>query len=291
MSWFLLIIIVLAATAIWPLGRWAMKDKGEPGIVGFWVSLTVALLCGAGTAVSGDWRGAPTGVYVAGAVFGVVYAVGFWICTMRALQIGPAGPTATINNMAMTAGVLYGLLVLTPGRATGWTWAGLAGVCVALLLLGLGKPATDGVHRATGARWVRLIAIGGGFSCISFMVSAHVGTLYPAQKYIFGAAAFGTAAVLLLPPMLRNRSRFAQRQERTGGIALGVVNSAILPLSLVTIQQLGAEIVLPVTVAMPVLLVLIIGRIYYKEHLSVPAWIGCCIGTLAVAALAFSKVT
>ena len=34
----------------------------------------------------------------------VAYAVGFWICVMRALQVGPAGPTATINNMAMAAG-------------------------------------------------------------------------------------------------------------------------------------------------------------------------------------------
>lgn len=287
MGWIILCIIVLAATAIWPLGRWTLKDTGEPGVAGFWVSLTVALVCAAGTAATGDWRGASSGVWVAGAALSVAYAVGFWICIMRALQIGPAGPTATINNMAMAAGVLYGLLVLTPGRATAWTWAGLTGVCAALLLLGLGKPAVDGVHRTTGARWARLVVVGGALSCVSFVVQAHVGTLYPAHKYVFGVAAYSLSALLLLPVMLRDRARFARRRECAGGVALGVVNGAMLPLTLMTIRQLGAEVVFPVTVATPILLVLLIGRIFYKEQLSTPAWIGCVLGALAVAALAY----
>lgn len=287
MGWIILCILVLFGTAIWPLGRWAMKDSGEPAVVGFWVSLTVALMCGIGSALTGDWRGAPAGVWLAGGLMSVAYAVGFWICTMRALQIGPAGPTATINNLAMATGVLYGLLALTPGRATAWTWAGLAGVCVALLLLGLGKPATDGAHRGTGPRWVRLVAIGGAFSCLSFMCQTHVGTLYPAHKYQFGLTVFGLSAVLLLPVMLRDRSRFVRRRECAGGVALGLVNGAGLPLAMETIRQLGAEVVLPVTVATPILLVLVIGRIFYKEHLSAAAWVGCVLGALAVAALAY----
>lgn len=287
MGWITLSTVVLAGTAIWPLGRWAMKDSGEPGVVGFWVSLTVALVCGAGTAVTGDWRGAPAGVWVAGAAMSVAYGVGFWICVMRALQIGPAGPTAAINNMAMVAAVLYGLLVLTPGRATAWIWAGLAGVCAALLLLGLGKPSANGVHRTAGARWARLVAIGGAFSGLSFVVQARVGTLYPAHKYMFGVSAFGMAAVLLLPLMLRDRARFTRRRECVGGVALGAVNGAILPLTMVTIRQLGVEVVLPVTVATPILLVLVIGRVFYKEHLSTAAWVGCVLGALAVAALAY----
>jgi len=287
MSWLLLIIIVLAATAIWPVGRWTLKDGGEPGVAGFWVSLTVALVCGTGTVVTGDWRGAPAEVWMAGAALSVAYAVGFWMCIMRALQIGPAGPTATVNNMAMVAGVLYGLLALTPGQATAWTWASLAGVCAALVLLGVGKPAADGVHRTTGARWARLIAIGGGFSGLSFVIQAHVGTLYPTHKYVFGVVAYSLSALLLLPLLLRDHSHFARRRERTGGLVLGLVNGATLPLTLVTIRQLGAEVVLPVTVATPILLVLVIGRVLYRERLSTAAWIGCVLGALAVTALAY----
>ena len=286
MGWVLLVIIVLAATAIWPLGKWALQDNREPGVVGFWVSLTVAVVCGLATLASGEWRGAPAGVWWAGAALGVAYAVGFWICIMRALQIGPSGPTVTINNMAMVAGVLYSMLVLAPGRATVWTVVGLAGVCAALLLLGLGRPAENGVHRTAGVRWARLVAVGGAFSCLSFVAQTHAGTLYPAYRYLFGAVGFGLAALVLLPPMLRQPARFRLRRERAGGLALGVTAAAILPLTLMAIRQVGAEVALPVTVAMPILLMLVIGRVFYRERLSVAAWIACVLGALSVAALA-----
>jgi len=287
MGWIILGVIVLAGTAIWPLGRWALKGDAEPGVVGFWVSLMVAVVSAVATALTGDWHGAPAGVWLAGAAMSVAYAVGFWICIMGALQVGPAGPTATINNMALAGGVLYGLVYLTPGRASAWTWGGLAGVCAALVLLGLGKPAANGVHKAAGARWARLVALGGALSALSFVLQAHVGTLYPAHKYLFAAVAYALAALLLLPPMLRRPERFRRRHERRGGIVLGAINAVSMPLPLVAIRQLGAEMVLPIAVATPTLLVLLIGRVFYKEHLSAAAWIGCVLGALAVAALAY----
>jgi len=287
MGWLLLVIVVAGSTAIWPVGRWALREDGKSIVVGFWVSLTVGLMCLVGVVLGSEWRGAPVGVWLAGGTMAVAYAFGFWICTMRALQIGPAGPTVTVNNMAMVAGVLYTMFVLVPGRAGAWTVAGLVGVCVTLLLLGLGRPAADGTHRATGALWTRLIAIGGAFSCLSFMAQAHAGTLYPDQKYLFGMTAFGGSAVLLLPLMLQRPARFLLRHERLGGVTLGALNGGMLPLSLTVIRQIGAEVALPVTVAMPILLVLLIGRVFYHERLSPAAWVACVLGAVSVAALAY----
>jgi len=56
MSWLLLFTIVLLGTSIWPLGRWALRGDGEPIVVGFWVSLAVAVACAVGAALTGDWR-------------------------------------------------------------------------------------------------------------------------------------------------------------------------------------------------------------------------------------------
>lgn len=221
------------------------------------------------------------------AALGVAHAYGFWLCIMRALQIGPAGPTVTINNMAMVAGVLYGLLALAPTRPTAWTVAGLAGICTALLLLGFGRPAENAVHRAAARRWGRLVAVGGAFSCLSFVAQTHVGALHPAYKYLFGAAGFDLAALLLLPPMLRRPASFRRRGERLGGLALGVTNAMILPLTLMAIRQVGAEVALPITLASPILPMLVIGRVFYKERLSAAAWIACVLGALSVAAVAY----
>jgi drug/metabolite transporter (DMT)-like permease len=287
MGWSLLVIVVAASTAIWPIGRWALKDNGESAVVGFWVSLTVGVACAVSADLGDEWRGAPIGVWVAGGVMGVAYALGFWICTMRALQIGPAGPTVTVNNMAMVAGVVYTMLVLAPGRAGVWTMAGLGGVCATLLLLGLGGQAKSGTQQAVGAQWGRLIAIGGAFSCLSFMAQAHAATLYPDHRYVFGAVTFGLSALLLLPPMLQRPDRFLLRHERLGGVTLGAINAAVFPLSLTVIRQVGAEVALPITVAMPILIVLVIGRVFYRERLSAAAWTACVLGALSVAALAY----
>lgn len=47
--------------------------------------------------------------------------------------------------------------------------------------------------------------------------------------------------------------------------------------------------VLPIALATPTLLVLAIGRAFYKEHLSATAWIGCVLGALSVAVLAYGN--
>ena len=98
---------------------------------------------------------------------------------------------------------------------------------------------------------------------------------------------FGLSALLLLPPMLQRPARFLLRHERLGGATLGAINAAVFPLSLTVIRQVGAEVALPITVAMPILLVLVIGRFFYREHLSPAAWTACVLGSLAVAALAY----
>ena len=288
MGWYLLLITVAAGTAIWPVGKWALKDDAEPGVVGFWVSLTVGVMCAVAAATTGEWRDAPLGVCLAGVAMGVAYAIGFWICTMRALQIGPSGPTVTINNMAMAAGVLYSMFILKPGHASPLTIVGLVGVCVALLLLGLGRPAEDSVHHG-GARWARLIAIGGAFSCLSFMAQAHAGTLYSDRKYLFGAVTFGLSALLLLPPMLRKPKLFGLRHELKGGLALGLINGGSLPFGIMAMKLVGAEVMLPVGVAVPILIVMLIGRIFYREHLSPAAWAACLVGAASVAALALGS--
>ena len=87
--------------------------------------------------------------------------------------------------------------------------------------------------------------------------------------------------------LLRQPALFRRRRECLGGVVLGVVNAASVALTLVTIRQLGAEVVFPVAVATPILLMLIIGRVFYKERLSAAAWTACVLGALSVAALAY----
>jgi hypothetical protein len=65
-------------------------------------------------------------VWTAGALLAVAYSIGFWVLIMQCLKIGPAGPTVTVNNMAMVCGVLYGVLWLHPH---GWPHALVVAGC------------------------------------------------------------------------------------------------------------------------------------------------------------------
>ena len=46
---------------------------------------------------------------------------------------------------------------------------------------------------------------------------------------------------------------------------------------------------MPVTMATPILLVLLISRFFYRERLSTAAWIACVLGALLVALLAYAS--
>jgi drug/metabolite transporter (DMT)-like permease len=280
-----LLIVVLFATAIWPLGRWALRDSKEPSIVGFWVSITVAVVDVIAVVLyEGDIP--PIDVVIAGVLLAIAYAFGFWKFIMRALQIGPAGPTATINNMAMAAGVLYGILALSPTSASLWSWLGLSGVCIALLMLGLAKKGDVVGEHAISAPWIRLVALGGALSCLSFISQTHVGTLYPDFKFTYGAIGFGIAALILFPRGQLGTLSLGSSQEKVGGLLLGVMNATMQPLTLYSMKEFGAQVVLPVSVATPIVLILIIGRIYYKERLSLLALFGCLVGAVSVTVLA-----
>lgn len=291
MGWIYLGIVTFIATAIWPVARWTLKDDGNPRVMGVWLSLTAALV----SAVSLLLRGgtfADSGVWLAGLVLSVAYAVGFVILMMRCLQIGPAGPTVTVNNSMMVCGVLYAVVWLDPHVPDPWIIFGAIGVVVGLSFVGLGnRPEGEGRTRA-GAGWARLVALGGVFAALSFMTQTYVGLRHPGldSGQLFTVAGFGMSAVILLLTLIRDPLTLVRRRrELGGGIVLGVGNGIGLPLTMAAFEHLGAEIVLPVTVASPMVLVTLIGAIAYREKLTRLMWLGCILAALSIAAIAYGS--
>jgi len=285
--------IVVAATAIWPIGRWATSRNGSAAVMGFWISL----FCGAGSAITLFLRGDPVwvpGVWATGLLLGLAYSIGFCAIIMHCIKIGPAGPTVTINNMAMACGVLYGVLWIVP-RNTGLpvtvdpsTAVGLAGVCAALVLMGMIRKNGEGARPVTSL-WLRLVAIGGLLSGLSFITQTHTAECYRGDDYLYLSVGFLFSAVVLLVFMFRTDGAFRRKRELIGGAAIGAYNYIALPLILGCMRELGAEVVLPVTVATPIILMVIIGRLVYKERIGGVGVAGCVIGAVAVALIAFGS--
>jgi drug/metabolite transporter (DMT)-like permease len=281
-GWLFLAVAVAFSTILWPVARWGLAGDAKPATAGFWTSLAMALvaLC----AARFDLRGAPAGVWVAGGLLAIAYSVGFWVLIMQCLKIGPAGPTVTVNNMAMVCGVLYGVLWLKP---RGWPHplviAGAVGACAALVLIGLGGRSSA---TSTPRRWLPMVLAGGAFSGVSFICQTYVGEVQRPFRFAFLAiGAFGSAMILL--PL--TWSTLWRRREMTAGITIGAMSGIGMALTLAAFADLGSAIVLPFSVTTPVLLMLVIGHFAYEERLGRTQMAGCIIGAGSVLLLALGS--
>lgn len=291
MSWVYMGLVIGISTAIWPLARWALSGDGNVRVMGFWASLAAAVV----SLIAILARGAPLVVpslWAAAALMAIAYAVGFIILIMRCLQTGPAGPTVTINNSAMIFGVLYGVLWLDPHVPNIWILGGAVGVFIALVMVGFGKNRDTAQGRSVGAAWLTMLLAGGLLSGLSFMTQTYVGMRHPGinNSLLYVCIGFGLSALILFLFVARDPCVLLRRKrELVGGVGLGMANAAGLPITIMVFKQLGAEIVLPVSVTSPMILVLILGVVAYKEQLSRLTWAGCLMAALSVGLLGYGS--
>ena len=288
-GWLFLIGAVTASTLLWPVSRWGLRGTGRPVVVGFWTSLAMGAISLGGCLARGELR-APPQVWLAGCLMALAYAVGFWTLVMHCLKIGPAGPTVTVNNMAMVCGVLYGVLYLHPsGIPNALITSGAAGTCVALVLIGMAKRTRRADVAPVPRRWFPMLIAGGAFSGLSFMTQTYIGEAHSSFHFAFLAIGALGSALLLLPTMLLRHSLPGRVREIAAGIGVGVLSGIGILLTLAAFEHLSSAIVLPFSVTTPVLLMLLIGHFAYREHLDPRQWAGSLVGALSVLLLALGS--
>jgi drug/metabolite transporter (DMT)-like permease len=266
-GWLLLIAAVIGSTVLWPVGRWGLQGDGRATVMGFWISLTMGLVSLIGWLTRGELR-VPGAVWIAATLLGVAYAIGFCMLIMHCLKIGPAGPTVTINNLAMVCGVLYDVMYLRPMGMPDWrVIVGAVGTCLALVLIGRGSREPS-MKKIVPRAWLPMVLIGGAFSGLSFITQTYMGRVQPAHSFAYLAIGSFFSALLLLPTLLREPVLWTRSRERLAGITIGAVSSTGMLVTLAAFKYFSSAVVLPVTVVTPVVLVLLIGQVVYKEKLS-----------------------
>jgi drug/metabolite transporter (DMT)-like permease len=286
-GWIYLLCVVAAGTLLWPVGRWALQDKGSPAAMGFWISLVMGILGLIARVVMRE-PAIPQGVWTAGLLTAFAYSIGFCLLIMQCLKIGPAGPTVTVNNMAMVCGVLYGAIYLHPAVPSLFVLLGATGTCAALILIGMGQQSSSS-RGSTPRHWLPMLLAGGAFSGLSFMMQTHIGELYRGHRFSFLAISAIGSAIILLPFVLREGSLSRQR-EIIAGLAIGGMSVVSISLTLSAFQHFPAAIVLPFTVTSPVLLMLIIGHFGYRERLNARQLSGTLVGAASILLLALGSI-
>ena len=290
LSVLLLAMTVILATLLWPVNRWVMKRGAAPEGYGLWTSIMAAVISAAFALAFGQPLNQPA-VWAVGAMIGFAFAVGYCLIIMHCLKIGPTGPTAAVNNMGLVWPVVVGLVWPQLQQLSAGVVVGLALVVIALVLFGIGSSAGSGdpaVARIS-RHWVAWVFLGWLLSGMS-MTGQYIGSVVAADSPLALTAAFYAVATLILAPLVLRRGRaWINRVELTGGLVNGVLSAAALVTTLSALRYARVEIVYPVTVATPILLVLVLSSLVYRERLSRTAWAACAAGVAGLVVLSLSR--
>ena len=217
-------------------------------------------------------------------IVGLAFSLGFCIIVNYCLKIGPTGPTVATNNMGLIGPVVVGLL--WPVRQALTPQIGIGIVLVVLAIVGFSFSASGEKRQTVTARWAVLAVLGWVFSSLS-MTGQYLGGMINPKLPLAQVTAFSVVAtVILLPFMIRRGKTWFRKGELWGGLLNGVIQALSLFMTLMALQRMPARVVFPVTVLIPLILVLMLSGLVYKERLSRLVWIACGVGVVGLALLA-----
>ena len=278
-----LIFVVLAGTAMWPVNRWAMRTGARPAALGIAIStigLPLSLLL---AYIMHSPIFVPSAL-ILGSIGAIAFAVGFVLIIFHCLKIGPAGLTVTVNNMGLMWPVITGMLWFSKSPPPVSQWVGLALTLVSLVLVGF-LQRDPGAKTTINPKWVTWVFAGWVLSGIS-MNSQFLNSRYaPHAPFAYLTALYGISLLLFVIILLVKRQLRLTRTEWLAGACVGFLITLSLPATLWALLRLSAAIVYPITVAGPILLMLIISHFAMKERLGYLGWAAGLLGVGGVVLL------
>ena len=288
----LILVAVVGATVIWPINRWVMRNAGRPYAYGFWVSGSAAIISLTISLILRQSVFEPK-IWLLGAWIGIAFSIGYCLIIMYCLRIGPLGPTTAMNNMGLVWPVAISVFWLKLGPSNVWIFTGLGLVVLSLVVFGFSSPKKTGQSqdqdKNLSFRWMLWALLGWVLAGIS-MVGQMLGGIYFSDLPFPVVFAYTSFSMLILSPqMLRSGKDAFRSKEIIPGIINGAIAIIIGGATLMAIRHTGAEIVFPFTVAGPIVLVLILGRIVYKERLTWAGLTACVLGLAGLLSLAMGR--
>jgi len=285
-GWLYLVLGVIGQISIWPISKWGLKQNGVESVLGFWNTLGMSIIACIILYVS-DIDFLVPDLIVAGCIMSIVYSIGFLIIIMHCLKIGPSGLTITINNSAMVFGIIYSYVYLRPEVPGILVFIGIAGVLFAIALIGISKE-TDINKQFNYPRWYKLVIIGGLFSAVSFMTQAHVAYTYPGvlNTIIYNFWAQSLSSMILLTISLVRKNSIFRKREMMAGCSNAFLNLGSGVVGFLAIGIYGSAIVFPVTVCVPIIVMIFIGRFVYGEKLQKTSYVGAIVAIVSIFLLA-----
>jgi drug/metabolite transporter (DMT)-like permease len=270
------------------LNRWVVRSGGRTDVYGFWISLFGALTAGLmGLALGQNFSN--RALLPLGLMVGFAFALGFCLIINYCLKIGPTGPTVAANNLGLVGPVIVGLfwpksLPISPYMVVGF---GLA--AIALVTFGLSSYQSKTENPIT-PRWAFLVFWGWLLAAIS-MTGQYLGSiLVPESSFALVCIFFIASTLILFPFTLRYGKTWFNFMELVGGAANGTIQAVSIFVTQRALQAYPSATVFPVTVLGPLIAVLLLSGLVYRERLSRLTWTACLAGVAGLALLSLRPV-
>lgn len=274
---------VVSSTLMWPVNRWAGRSGADTEAFGFWIGLWAALISGVATVITGQRLDLPV-LWGLGALVGVSFGFGYCIALMRCLATGPLGPSAVMNNMGMLWPVVVGAAWLAPHRMAPVAWVGLALVVASLGLYGLSRPTGSDARKAS-LRWAAWGVVAWVCAGVSMTAQLAASIWAPGQSFALVFTSLSSTAVFLLV-YTRVRGRpLVRRRLVAAGAMQGVLQVVSVSTVQLALQTLHAELVYPFAIGLPIVLALLMGRLFYRERIDAVGWVASVLGVAGLVAL------
>lgn len=283
MNIFLLIILVLLSTSIWPINKIILKHGSVPERLGMCISFFSAIFALIAVFIFHEKLYTPA-TFIFGAVMAIGYAIGFCIFILKSMEIGPSGPTVLFNNLGLLFPTVLGIIFFPEKNVFNYLLPiGLIMVIISMILT-IKKDPNMPISRKW-ALFVTLGWLGSGFSMGSQLFASHY---EPKGSMSFCFWAYSISFALLLILNIIKRTKLPTKAEILGGIFNGIAQILILFIIFSLLTKLPAALIYPVGIATPIFIMLIIGGLFLKEKLDKEKIIACIIGIIGIIVLSVS---
>jgi drug/metabolite transporter (DMT)-like permease len=288
-NYILIILSITGSVSSWIVAKWALKKDGEAKVMGFWAGVSGTIMA-AIVLLYFDHPFYKLEIFRSGVIVGFSYAIGYLWIIMYCLKIGPAGPTTTVNNSAMIFGVLYSIVFVNQAVPGFMISAGIIGSIVSLVIIGISG--SNGSSKIPiNPKWVKLVMVGGILSGVSFVNQAYIGINFPGVDniliFVFWANLF--ASIVLAGLIVYSKFRFYKKQEFIGGNIVGILSSLCVLINLYVMKFFQPEVVMPLTIVTPMIVMFFIGRFYYKEKFNKYIWLGSILAIISITLLTIGR--
>ena len=273
MEYIVFAALVFLSTVIWPVNRWVVRNGGRTVGVGIVISITVAVLATIIALCTGNSVIHPIATPL-GVVMGFAYSIGFCVLIFECLRIGPAGLTTVANNMGILAVIATEMIFFSAKPPTITTFIGLLLIICALIVLSTGRDLRESISK----RWLVLVILGWLCACVSMVSQFLTSQLASASEvWAYVLSGYFVSFLVLTAIHIYKKAEKINKVEIVGGITTALISICIFPLNFYLLNELKVPgaVVFPVTLSLPIVVMLIIGAVVYREKISAKSFIAC----------------